>query len=102
MANPHVLSWINPTLNTDGSAMAQPDFAGYELSLDGAPSVSVPLQFGVTFDMATLAAYQALKTGAHTATLAVVNTAGNVGAPSTAASFQLSPTPGIISNLAVK
>lgn len=101
-ANPRTLSWTNPTTNADGTTMAQTDFAGYVLALDGAPAVSVPLQFGTSFDMSTLAAYTALKSGSHTVTLAVVNVAGNTGVASDAATFSIAAVPGKITGLAVK
>lgn len=101
--NPHVISWVNPTQNTDGSALAATGIAGYELSIDGAPAVGLPLTAEATsFDMSTLASFDALKSGAHSVTLAVVSTAGAVGAPSTAASFSLNPVPGQPTGVAVK
>jgi hypothetical protein len=101
MANAHTLSWVNPTTNTDGSPFAQSDSAGYELAFDGTPAVSIPLTYGTSFDMSTLAAYEALSTGTHTVTLAIVNTGGNASAPSNAASFSIVATPNAPTQLAV-
>lgn len=101
MANPHVLTWTNPTTNTDGSAMPQSEFAGYQISFDGDAAVSIPLAFGTTFDMGSLAAYEALKSGAHTVSLAVVSNAGIVGAASNAASFSVAGTPSAPTGLTV-
>jgi hypothetical protein len=100
--NPHTLSWSNPTTNTDGSALAQTDVAGYQLALDGAAAVSVPIGYATTFDMSTLAAYEALKSGSHTATLALTNVEGNTGAASNAVTFSIAAIPGAITDLAVK
>lgn len=101
MANPHVLSWVNPTLNTDGTAYAQTSNAGYELSLDGTAAVAVPLAWATSFDMSTLAAFDALKSGTHTVTLANVTTAGIVGVASAPLSFSIAATPDAPTGLAI-
>lgn len=94
MANPHVLTWTNPTARVDGSAYTQAQNAGYQLAFDGAAAaVSIPLAWGTTFDMATLAAYQALTPGSHSVTLAVVDTNGEASAPSGAVTFSLIAAP---------
>jgi hypothetical protein len=36
------LSWTHDGKNTDGSAIAAADFIGWELKVDGSPSLSVP------------------------------------------------------------
>ncbi len=102
MANPHTLTWTNPTQNTDGSAMPASEFAGYQLSFDGNPAVSIPLTSeSTTFDMGSLAAYEALKSGTHAVTIAVVSDQGIVGVASNAASFSVAPIPGAPTGAAV-
>lgn len=102
MSNPHVLSWANPTTRTDGTALALTDIAGYEIQIDSVAAVNVPKAGGETsFDLSTLAAYEALKTGSHTATLAVVDTGGNVSAFASPATFQFSAAPSAATSLAV-
>ena len=74
----HTLSWTNPTQNTDGTPFEAADFAGIEIELDGAPAVSVPQSSEVSsFDLSTLAAWNTLKSGPHTVTLASTNKEGN-------------------------
>lgn len=87
LASVHTLTWTNPTQYTDGTTYASTDNAGYTLQLDGVGVVSIPLAWDTKFDMATLAAFQALKRGPHTAALAVVSKAGEVSAFSSPASF---------------
>ncbi len=101
MSQPHTLTWVNPTLNTDGSALTQAENAGYQINIDGAGAVAIPLAWGTSFDMTSLAAYQALKSGSHSVTLALVTTAGVVGLPSNAATFQIDAIPQAATNLAV-
>lgn len=101
MANPHVLSWVNPTTYTDGSAYAQTDNAGYQIVLDNSPAVGIPLAWGTTFDMSTLAAYQALTRGSHTVAIEAVDVSGEVSAPSNTATFQINLPPSPPTNLTV-
>lgn len=100
--NPHTISWANPTTNTDGTPYnAATDNAGYELVLDGAPAVSIPVSYGTSFDLSTLAAFTALKSGSHTAALAVVNKQGVVSDFSAQATFLLAGTPSAPTAVAV-
>lgn len=78
MAQAHTLEWTNPTTRADGSAYNQAQNAGYEIQLDGAASVSIPLAWGTSFDLSTLAAWPTLAVGNHTAGIAVVDTGGLV------------------------
>ena len=103
MTNKTKLTWDNPTLNTDGTAYDQAtQGAGYELAFDASDEAQVVLPFalGTTFDMAALAAYDALKSGTHTAKLRVVTKEGEKSAYA-AATFQKSGTPVAPKNLAV-
>ncbi len=104
MSNPHTISWVNPTTFTDGSAYAQTDNAGYTLQIDGVGAVSIPLAFGTSFDLSTLAAYQALKKGTHTVALAAVAAAasgGQTSAFSNVSTFQISVPPSAPTSLAI-
>lgn len=101
MSNPHTLSWTNPTTATDGSAYNQAMNAGYQVSLDGQAEVSIPMAWGTSFDLSTLAAFEALKSGTHTATLANVTTSGIVGVASAPVSFSLAPVPSAPTGLAI-
>lgn len=83
--NPKTVSWVNPTQGTDQNgntvAWAATDFAGIEIQLDSEAAVSVPMTAEATsFDLTTLAAYQALPSGTHTLGLAVVTQEGAVSA----------------------
>jgi hypothetical protein len=76
----HTLNIQNPTTFTDGTAFADTtDTAGYEISIDGAAAVSIPVGYVTSFDMSTLAVWPTLKTGPHTVTLAVVTKEGVTG-----------------------
>lgn len=93
MANtsgPHTLNWVNPVTNTDGTAYDNVnENAGYTLSIDGTGEVSIPLQWSTSFDMATLASWNTMAVGDHTASLAVVTKEGVTGAFSTPVTFHL-------------
>lgn len=102
MTSPYMLTWVNPTTNTDGSALTQSDVAGYEIAIDGAAAVSVPLGYATSFDLTTLAGFSVLKSGSHTVTLAVTNKEGETGAASSAVTFPVLPkVPGVPTALAV-
>lgn len=102
MTAPHVLNWTNPTANTDGSAYTQSQNAGYTIQIDGTgAAVSVPLAWGTSFDLSTLALWSGLKSGSHTVALAAVSTGGQQSAFSTPASFPVPATPNSPSNLSV-
>jgi hypothetical protein len=90
---PHTLTWANPTTNTDGSPYTQSDNAGYEITLDGAGAVGIPLAYGTSFDLDALTAYTSLKSGAHTLALRVVSKQGVASDYSAAVTFQVAATP---------
>lgn len=81
------VSWANPTTYTDGSAYGQADNAGYTLQLDGVGAISVPLAWGTSFDISTLAAFAALKRGSHKVAVAAVSKEGAQSDFSAPASF---------------
>lgn len=97
----HPMSWLNPTTDTDGNAYGQPDNAGYVLAIDGQPAVSIPLTFGTSFDIGTLASVQSLKAGPHSASLALVSKDGVTGGFSAPATFSNFATPSAPTNLVV-
>jgi hypothetical protein len=98
----HPMSWVNPTSNTDGSAYdAATENAGYTVILDGQGAVSIPLAYGTTFELTQLAVFADLKSGNHTAALAVVNKKGVSSAPSAAATFFVDSVPMAPTGLAV-
>lgn len=80
--NPTRANWVNPTQAKDANGAVVPwdpttDFGGIQLVLDGTPAVSVPAQAAITtFDLTSLAAYQALPVGSHTLGLAVTTKEG--------------------------
>lgn len=96
-----ILTWQNPAAYTDGSAYGQADNAGYTLQIDGQGAVSIPVAWGTSFDLATLAAYQALKRGKHTASLAAVSKEGLASDFSTPVTFPVAVAPMAPSNLAM-
>ncbi len=93
MANPTTLKWQNPTTYVDGSVYGQTDNAGYQLNIDAAPAVSIPLAWGTQFDLTTLAAFTALKKGAHSLTLQAISKGGIASAPSSAVTFSVEIAP---------
>ncbi len=97
------LTWVNPTVNTDGSAYDQAtQGAGYELAFDASDEAQVvlPFAFGSSFDMADLAAYTALKSGDHAAKLRVVTKEGEKS-DWASVTFRKAPIPLAVKNLAV-
>jgi hypothetical protein len=94
MSQVHIAQWVNPTQNTDGTAFASTDFAGIQIEIDGQPAVSVPEASEITsFDLSTLAIWSTLKSGSHTATLAITNKEGNTSAFSAVATFPILAVP---------
>lgn len=74
----HRLQWDGPTKNVDGSVFDQTQFAGYELELDGRPSVAIPVAWDsdnkYDFDLRSVG----LTFGQHKARIRVVNKTGKV------------------------
>lgn len=95
------LTWANPTTYVDGSAYGQTDNAGYTLQIDGQGAVSIPLAWGTSFDIATLAAYQSLKRGQHGVSLAAVSKEGLASDFSTPVTFPIAVAPMAPTHLAV-
>jgi hypothetical protein len=87
------LSWVNPTARADGSAYTQAQNAGYEIQFDGVGQVSVPVAWGTSFDLSTLAAFTALPVGTHQLGLAVVDTGGLVSSYTTISFPKFSGSP---------
>lgn len=98
------MSWVNPTTDTDNNPYAQGDNAGYMIAIDGQPAVSIPLTWGTSFDLAQLAAVQSLKSGQHTAQLALISSpakGGVTGLFTAPVTFPVYPTPNAPSNLSI-
>jgi hypothetical protein len=89
MANPTKLSWSGPTSYTDGTAFGQADLAGFRISVDGKPSVDIPVTWNVNnayeFPLSSLT----LSYGTHSATMQTVAKNGGVSVASAAISFTL-------------
>lgn len=104
MPQSHIMTWTNPTTDTDGNPYVQAQNAGYTIAIDGQPGVSVPLAYGTSFDIGSLAAVQALKSGQHQVSLALVTNQANGGVTgvfSAPATFPIFPTPTAPGNLAI-
>ena len=103
MSTKGIISWHNPTTNTDGSAFdANAQAGGFELQFDGAGVVDFLFTAGVNvFDMNTLDAYKALAEGPHNVALAIVNKSGVASAFSAPVTFQVTKTPDAPSAVAV-
>jgi hypothetical protein len=93
MTTKHTLAWVNPVARVDGTVYDQALNAGYEIQLDATPAVSIPLAYGTTFDLSTLAAWPTLTVGIHTAGIAVVDTGGLVSGFGTATFSVFSTSP---------
>lgn len=91
--NQSKISWHNPAVRTNGQALSQNDSAHYVVSFDGGPAIPLPLKYGTSFDLATLAQYKALTPGNHTVALAMVDTNGLQSAFSAPASFTIASAP---------
>lgn len=97
------LVWSNPTTTTDGTVYdPATQQAGISVVLDGAAAVSVPSLGASNFDLSTLAAYQALKSGNHTVAIDVVTKAGVHSALTAATTFPVGDTPSAPTGLSIK
>lgn len=97
-----IVSWVNPTTYTDGSALnGQQDIAGYGIKIDGQSEVSVPTGYATSFDIQTLASYAALKRGAHTVAVSVVAKDGAESDFSGSATFQIVVKPSTVTSVSV-
>lgn len=102
MTQVHTISWVNPTTNTDGTPFAATtDTAGYEIAIDGAAAVSMPIGYATTFDLSTLAVWPTLKSGNHTVSIAITTKEGETSAPSNVVTFPVLGTPQAPTNLAI-
>lgn len=91
--NPITLGWQHSGKNTDGTAFTAPQYAGTELSFDGAATVSIPVAFATNgqyqLPLAGIAAFSALSNGTHTAQTRIVAANGGKSGLSTAGSFDV-------------
>lgn len=86
LAETKTFSWTQPTQNTDGSALAPSDIAGYRLECAG--------QVTVNFPGAVSTGTRNYGPGTYTCTLRTEHINGNVSAVSNSVTFTvLQPTP---------
>jgi hypothetical protein len=91
---PRDVTWTNPTERVDNTPFdSTTETAGYELALDSAPAISIPIGYATSYDLTQLSAYADLKTGTHSATLAITDKEGNTSAPSAPATFRVALAP---------
>lgn len=83
--------WSQPKFNTDGSAFDAAQFAGFELEVDGAPVVSVPLAWADSGAYELPHAPFNFSEGAHSARIRAKHVNGKVSAFSVAASWSVAP-----------
>lgn len=100
MSQQIIARWSNPTHDKDGTPYSEADHDGYMVSFDGGALVRLPLTWGTSFDLGTLAEAQMLKAGAHTATIATKSKKGVVGLAASA-TFQTAPTPAAVGNFSI-
>lgn len=91
MANKFV--WAQPLFNTDGSAFDAAQFAGFELEIDGAPAVSVPVAWQTSGRYDLPFAGFSFADGNHSARVRVKHVNGQVSAYSNAATFVVARVP---------
>lgn len=100
MTQPVIARWTNPTHDKDGAPYGEADHGGYVVVLDNGAPIKLSLTWGTRYDLGGLPEVQALKSGAHTATIAPVSKKGVVG-PSVVATFSLSPVPAALGNFSI-
>jgi hypothetical protein len=100
MSQQIIARWTNPTHDKDGNPYSEADHDSYVVTLDGGAPIKLPLTWGTNFDLGTLAETQALKAGAHTATIASRSKKGVIGVTSSA-TFQTAPTPAAVGNFSI-
>lgn len=76
MPKPSTLHWSNPSVKTDKTPHTQNDNAGYELLIDGATTVGLPLVWGTTFDLSSQPFYKSAAPGNHTVRIRAVTKDG--------------------------
>lgn len=97
--NPKTVSWVNSTQGTDQNGNTVPwdataDLAAIAIEIDAETVLSVPVSLGATsFDLTTLASYQALAAGSHTLELALVTKEGAVSAFAAPDTFSIGVVP---------
>lgn len=86
-----VLSWSHDGKNTDGSPFTVDQFAGFQLSINDEPAVSIPAAWNdngkYSMLIADVAALQS--TGTKRVSMAVVNKIGAVSSPSNEVVFTM-------------
>lgn len=91
MANKSQISWQHDGKNTDGSAFDATQFGGWDLEVNGAVALSVPIGYTAgstyTFPFANAPAFS--KTGHYKVRLRLVNKNGDASAWSNMVEFDL-------------
>lgn len=90
----NVITITHDMRNTDGSDWTAAQFAGFEISFDGKPSVALPAQFAArdasgvaTFTFDAKALGFTLPEGQHTASVVAVDKDGDRSAPTPTLTF---------------
>lgn len=89
MANPTKIQWTGPSTYTNGNPFGQADHGGYEISVNGAPAVAIPVAWQSNneyeFDLAALN----LGVGSYSVTLRTVAANGQRSVPTNPVTFQI-------------
>lgn len=85
--------WAQPKQNTDGSAFDAAQFAGYELEVDGAAAVSVPVAWNDSGNYELPFAGLSFADGSHVARIRVKHVNGAVSDFSDSAAFTVARQP---------
>lgn len=96
---PSTLKWAHAPTDKDGNPYTAADNAGYMVAIDFGVPKSIDLKYGDSFDISEIV--KGLKTGVHTASIAMVSTQGVVGDFSVPVSFTVHPHPSAPINLSV-
>ena len=98
------VTWKQPATMNDGTPFTKARFAGWTLSVDGAPAVAIPLTWDgspntvYSFDLAALS----LSEGNHKITMQTTEVDGDLSAPSPEVTFTYKavPSPPLVQSVA--
>jgi hypothetical protein len=85
------LFWTQPLTNVDGTVFDESQFAGYEIEVNGAPVVSVPVAWVTSGAYELPIASVTSTVGSYTARIRVVNRDGVASDFSNSATFDVLP-----------
>jgi len=100
MSQQIIARWTNPTHDKDGNAYSEADHNGYLVTVNGGAPIKLPMTWGTSFDLGTLSEVDALPSGIHTATIAVVTKKGVAG-KTASGTFSVHPTPSAVGNFTI-